>query len=404
MTHVRARLELAESDPVGEVIDLDAEQATALGGSGLVSVSPYGAGTWKVVPVLNKVGAVRIDSWELVVRPKAPFASVLFMLAYAHDPGIAPEEFEGSEDADLWPMVAATLERLVGRALAEGVLQGYAERDDSLTVVRGRILVTDQLARHQGRPLPLEVRYDDYAIDIPENQILRAALHRMARVPGLPPDLRGGLAHLEARVFGARLLRAGEAVPAWRVSRLNRRYAPALRLAELVLHHVGLSTEHGSRPVASFVVNMAQAFERFVTVAVTEAYAPHDRASAARSGSVIAQFQTHLDVEHTQPIRPDIVHVDTVGRPDAVFDAKYKLIDTERGGGPRLPDLYQMLAYCTVLGLDRGTLIYAADHTLTATPGLDVVGGNARIAIAPFAIDRPPAQLLRAAEELIGMQ
>lgn len=43
-------------------------------------------------------------------------------------------------------------------------------------------------------------------------------------------------------------------------------------------------------------------------------------------------------------------------RPVIVADAKYK---AERPSGFPNADLYQMLAYCTVLGLDAGHLIYA---------------------------------------------
>lgn len=40
----------------------------------------------------------------------------------------------------------------------------------------------------------------------------------------------------------------------------------------------------------------------------------------------------------------------------AVVDAKYK---AEKPAGYPNADLYQLLAYCTVLGLDRGYLVYA---------------------------------------------
>jgi 5-methylcytosine-specific restriction enzyme subunit McrC len=44
------------------------------------------------------------------------------------------------------------------------------------------------------------------------------------------------------------------------------------------------------------------------------------------------------------------------GGPVAVLDAKYK---AEKPAGFPDADLYQMLAYCTALGLGRGHLIYA---------------------------------------------
>ena len=45
------------------------------------------------------------------------------------------------------------------------------------------------------------------------------------------------------------------------------------------------------------------------------------------------------------------------GYPVAVIDAKYKML---RPAGYPNDDLYQMLAYCTVLGLPLGRLVYAA--------------------------------------------
>lgn len=405
MPSVPHRLELREADPVGVLVSMDADHATTLAASGLVTIAPHGADSWKVLPAGNKVGTVRIGDWELMVRPKAPFRSVLFMLVHAHDPGIAPEEFEGSTDTELWPMVAVTVERLCGRALALGVLQGYVQRVDQLTVVRGRIRVDRQIARHQGRPLPLEVRYDEYETDIPENQILRTALHRMAQVEGVPADIRGRIKRLEARLAGATLMAPGQPLPSWRASRLNRRYVPALHLAELVLEHLGLSTVHGTQRVASFVIDMAQTFERFVTASVTEAYT-HRQVVAG--GYTSAQFRTYLDIDHIQSIRPDIVHVGRDGIPDAVLDAKYKLMgDTTGHGatahGPQLSDLYQVLAYCTVLGLDRGTLVYAADGHGARPVSLDVAGSGTRITAWPVDVSLHPRALSDRISDVVAL-
>jgi 5-methylcytosine-specific restriction enzyme subunit McrC len=52
---------------------------------------------------------------------------------------------------------------------------------------------------------------------------------------------------------------------------------------------------------------------------------------------------------------PDIVW-QVGGSPGAVIDAKYK---AEKPRGYPNADLYQLLAYCTVLGLRTGHLVYA---------------------------------------------
>ena len=41
--------------------------------------------------------------------------------------------------------------------------------------------------------IPLEVTYSEFTPDIPENQILHTALHRLQFLPGLPDALRRSL-------------------------------------------------------------------------------------------------------------------------------------------------------------------------------------------------------------------
>ncbi|MFG2286192.1 hypothetical protein ACGFOU_09035 [Streptomyces sp. NPDC048595] len=55
-------------------------------------------------------------------------------------------------------------------------------------------------------------------------------------------------------------------------------------------------------------------------------------------------------------MKPDFVLYGPQDAPLAVADAKYK---AEKRGGYPDADLYQMLAYCTALGLPEGHLIYA---------------------------------------------
>ncbi|MFD0352787.1 hypothetical protein ACFVHW_03430 [Streptomyces sp. NPDC127110] len=55
-------------------------------------------------------------------------------------------------------------------------------------------------------------------------------------------------------------------------------------------------------------------------------------------------------------MQPDLVWYEDSGVPRIVVDAKYKA--GSREGYPN-GDLYQMLAYCTALGLAGGHLVYA---------------------------------------------
>ena len=72
-----------------------------------------------------------------------------------------------------------------------GILQGYVTREEALPLVRGHVRIANQLARRPGMLLPIEVRYDEYDVDVAENRILRSALRRMldeSRRTLPPPD------------------------------------------------------------------------------------------------------------------------------------------------------------------------------------------------------------------------
>jgi 5-methylcytosine-specific restriction enzyme subunit McrC len=276
----------------------------------------------------------------------------------------------------------------VERALLPGVLQGYVRMDEALPLVRGRIRMADQLARRPGLMVPLEVCYDEYAADIAENQIIRTALRRMAGTPRLDATLRSRLTHLDGRLDGVRVLAHREPAPEWRLTRLNARYAAALRLAEIVLRHHSAEPGPGGVTIAAFVVSMAKVFEDFVTIALREALAPYP-------GHTAGQYSSYLDEGGLVSIIPDVVHL-IDGRPVAVFDAKYKLEDPN-SGYPNA-DTYQMLAYCTALRLPLGWLVYA--HGLSPPGAHRVLNTSIEIKCYPLNLSADPADLLRHVDAL----
>jgi 5-methylcytosine-specific restriction endonuclease McrBC regulatory subunit McrC len=77
-------------------------------------------------------------------------------------------------------------------------------------------------------------------------------------------------------------------LPAWTESRLNERYVPALRLAEIILRNMSAEAGLGRHVVASFVVNMATVFEDFVTTALREALDSY-------RGETHAQYEAYMD-------------------------------------------------------------------------------------------------------------
>ncbi|MFM9457745.1 McrC family protein [Streptomyces europaeiscabiei] len=361
---LRLRLAVDETGP-GTVRELTADQvAGLLRAPGLVRLAPAPGGRWRVAGN-QKVGLVRLrtpagSAIELLLRPKLPVRDLLFLLSYSPtDPWHPePDPVTAATADDLLPALADLLARTARRTLESGVLHGYRTVEEDLPLVRGRIRTADQL-RRVGLPLPVAVRYDDHTPDIAENRILLAALHLASRLPGVPAPTRLTLRHLTDHLHGVHLLHPGAPLPHRTPTRLNSRYAPALRLAELLLSYRSVQPEGGSPlPSDGFLLDMPAVFERFLTVTLTAALARHGIRCAAQ--------ETHhrLDEAARVPFRPDLV-LYRAGRPVSVADAKYTYAAPT---APPTSHLYQLLAYCTALGLPRGHLIYAASAS-PPTPG-----------------------------------
>ena len=254
-----------------------------------------------------------------------------------------------AEAADLIPVVARALWRQTERAIGQGLLPGYVLIEESSQVLRGRLREGEQLRRHHGLPLPLEIQYDEFTTDIPENRILRTACERMLTVPLVDAESQRMLRRLLRDFNDVTPLHRGEQIPDWQATRLNAGYHAALRLAELILRATSVEHESGTVAVNGFLLDMPRLFEDFVTVALREALVP------AYGGRVDDQDRNHFDEAGQVRLRPDIVWK-VRGSAVAVIDAKYK---AEKPAGYPNADLYQLLAYCTVLGLRSGHLVYA---------------------------------------------
>jgi 5-methylcytosine-specific restriction enzyme subunit McrC len=342
-----------ELDELGLGVErlLTPEQGRSLAGSGVVTAAPslYSPGTWQIGPA-GKVGAARFGGFEIHIKPKVPIARLLFLVGYArHAAAWRPETVPVAEAADLIPVVAQALWRQTERAIGQGLLPGYILVEESSQVLRGRLRESEQVRRHHGLPLPLEIQYDEFTIDIPENRILRTACERMLAVPRVDAESQRMLRRLLRDFSDVTPLHRGEQIPGWQATRLNARYHTALRLAELVLRATSVEHESGTVGINGFLLDMPRLFEDFVTVALRETLV------SAYGGRVDDQDRNHFDEAGQVSLRPDIVWK-VRGSDVAVVDAKYK---AEKPAGYPNADLYQLLAYCTVLGLRSGHLVYA---------------------------------------------
>lgn len=335
------------------IVNLSHEEAMWLGGSGVGTVSPAPLGAWDV-KVSNVAGVVSRANLTVSIEPKVPVSRVLWMLQEAHGiPAWDENESPWSTDTDLVDAVLDLYLRSVSRLLNRvGLRRGYRTTRETAWTLRGRLRSADQLTRHHGRMLPLEVTYDDFSLDTPENRILATALDlvRDAGSSARSSLLAARAEALLARFEGVILQPHGMVPELADHGRLPDGYTWPLQLATLLLEGASVTPVAGGRRALSLLLPMPQVFERCVAQILRTALGPRVTVQSTRDYA----FE---DARAMTSIRPDLVTHDAGGRPVTVLDTKYKRAE------PSPSDLYQMHVYARMYGVRDVVLLYAERST-----------------------------------------
>jgi len=332
------------------------------------------------------VGAINVRNLAVDIRPKLPVERVLFLLSYALDPRhFRSTGFDFSRHDDVVEAIVPGFAFQVRQALRQGLLQGYRIEEDCLKTVRGRIRFADQVRDRFGICPPVEVRYDEFTVDVLENRLLKAALARLRMLRIRSRAARHALrsfdsvlAEVELVYFDPRNL------PEVTYTRLNEHYRSASELAKLILRNTSFELGHGGVRAAAFLVDMNQVFENFVVVAMRERLG--ETATTFPQGA--AGRRIYLDEACRVRLRPDISWW-TGAACRFVGDVKYKRIDVQ---GIKHADLYQLLAYCVATDLPGGMLIYAAGEAEPATHRVVMLGKE--LEVVTLDLSESPEEIL----------
>jgi 5-methylcytosine-specific restriction enzyme subunit McrC len=336
------------------------------------------------------VGVLALPSGRrLQIEPKVPVRSLFFMLAVASElpPPFLEEAAEFAELDELLEFVAGAFADLAEERIARGLYRAYVEREENLAAVRGRIAVADDLRRNHVLRHRTFCRFAELTEDVPENRIVRQVAHLLAGWVRRPPlRLRlWRIDHALGSVAPTHL--PAEAVDRFAYGRLNEEYRPLHRLCKLVLEWASFADEAGPFAFRAFLLDMNRLFERFVTQTL--------RDRARHPVSVDDQVPLHLAEGRRVDMRPDLV-VRVGTRPTLVADCKYKRLEPE---GFKGHDLYQILAYCTALGLDRGLLVYPR-HDVPVADAIRVVNSAVRIRQVSLDLSGSLAEIRAACDRL----
>jgi 5-methylcytosine-specific restriction enzyme subunit McrC len=290
--------------------------------------------------------------------------NLLFMLDYAGYLGIREMNLAGLRRSQNWFEVLIHLfASHLKQEWQKGSDRNYQSVDAVLPVLKGKWQVAAQLKRPEQKHL-FAVTYDEFTVDNPLNRTLRYVVEKLWQVTRDSSN-RQALTELRYWMDGVKLLPVVTADMAKRIhlSRLNQQYAPLLRLAQLFLEQFGLQLSAHDVTTFSFVFDMNQVFERFITGFIQRHR--HEILPPFLSGCDLLpqakQASKYLAISQGKPVfrlKPDLLLRSHDHFP-VMVDIKYKLLDPgDRKLGIAESDFYQMCAYANRYDCPRVILLY----------------------------------------------
>ena len=325
----------------------------------------------------------KIDSEDGAVR-----GALIHMLSVARGLRIADGELAAldTQRRDVLELLARLFADRLRAAVRRGLPRRYAEREEDLGMLRGRLDVKRQFTHFAVRPDRLACRFDELSEDTPLNRVLKAAVMRLTRIARSAENVRA-LVELAARFESVSDSRLPLREPV-RLDRTNTAFHDLHRLARLFLAGEWQSTASGRAPGFALLFPMNDLFEKFIGRRLRRALVP--RPVRLQHGGLHALE----DKDGTGIFRlvPDAV-IDSPTGP-VIVDTKWKRLEhDDRRLGIDPSDIYQMLAYARAYGAARVILIYPWIAEIGGRDGIlrrwKAANANCRLDIATVDVGKP---------------
>lgn len=326
-------------------------------------------------------------------RPAALRRELIHMLAVALDLDIAvgSETALGTQHETLLEVLIRLFCTKLFEAVRRGLPRRYVSRADDLPALRGRLDVVRQYSALAASPQRLACRYDALSPDIALNQILKAAVSRLASLARTPENVRS----LRELTFTFADI-ADIPVPALRwedavIDRTNARWGELKRLARLFLDGQFQTTSRGGTQGYALLFEMNVLFEEYVGRLLARSLAEEGITVRLQGGGrycLIELDEDGLSGAKRFLTRPDII-VSRRGTPQLIIDTKWKRLtskvdDPKRGVAQG--DVYQLMAYGRLYGCPQLMLLYPHHDDLTQPEGVigrhRIEGGEDRLTVA----------------------
>jgi 5-methylcytosine-specific restriction enzyme subunit McrC len=265
---------------IGQLTESDLARLRALQNRGVLTAAEMRGG-WQIKANAT-VGVLTLDRIRLMIAPKFAIDGDQLMqwLAYALAvpvPHPTTSRRWATRPHGYAELAASALLTACDDLLREGLRRDYIRHECVQPILRGRLDIAAQTTRRYGQLDQLHTRTFDRDLDIWENRVLNSALRRASRLVTNPELARA----LQATAVSfptdpapaAALLTLRRA----QYTRLNARYLPAHRWAELLLRGGGVNDLLGDAGMRaeSLLLHMPGLWEHVTRRMLSQAAAAH---------------------------------------------------------------------------------------------------------------------------------
>jgi len=347
------------------------------------------------IRVKNYVGLLEtVDGTQLEILPKALTAeegrrTLLRMLQHFRDFPFRSVEsvHQTTSQLPLWEVFITAFLDEVTPLITQGLRKAYVPVAANQPYVKGKLRMADQIRQNAHHAERFAVTYADQTANLPQNRLLKSALHWVQPRSRSTPNqsrIRQLLFALDEVPASERI--ADDLRAVWTANRLFSRYERALRWAEALLQGLAFGLAPGSFLSLALLFPMGRVFEAYVAAGF--------RRYVTEGEVAVQESSRHLVEDHRGAqkfkLRPDII-LRQAGE-TTVIDTKWKVLDATNDSGTygiEQPDLYQLYAYGKKYNASRLVLVYPATETFREPLPLFGYDETMQLWVVPFAISQP---------------
>ena len=293
---------------------------------------------------------------------------------------VAAEDFEKIED-----LFAAILAKGIARQLKQGLYRTYITKNETLTVMRGKLDMPGTMHNRIQHKQKLACEYDELSVNNLYNQILKTTIHYLIRAEGV--DLERKTALKKFLVFFDEVDLLEPSNIQWSrllYERSNKNYELLLNICYFVLSGMLQTSESGDYKMMAFSEeHMARLYERFIL----EYYREHHKDHLSEVKAAQVKWDIVGDADSPLIRFLPVMQTDIMLRRNEkilIIDAKYygrTLQQQYDRYTLHSANIYQILSYvknqdAKHTGNVGGLLLYARTDEPITPDGMVNIGGN----------------------------